>query len=194
MQSTTRNSCNGTVVCVQGLFQTQGTNILAKTTQSFCRTQELISAMISCTSTLSHSVVPAEQTLRGSLMVNRLTVLYVVTSGQNMCSLFRSHQSGGRPNKQRKKCGGPSEGSSQSIANSILRNAPPSWKSVTPLSLSHFLPPITVSLHDLQCDVCGCIIDRPVETPCGKVACSVCLSALISNSDLMSFTYIPFLQ
>ena len=188
MQSTTRNSCNGTVGCVQGLFQTQSTNILAKTTQSSCKTQEL---MISCTSTLSHSVVPAERKLRGSLMVNRLTVLYMVTSGQNMWShlvlcaacLGVIRRGANLTNRERNVVALVKE-------VVILHNAPPSWKSVTPLSLSRFLPPITASLHDLQCGihVCGCIVHRTVETPCGKVACSVCVSALISNSDLMSFT------
>ena len=86
MLSITRNSCNSTVGCVQGLFLTQSTHILAKTTQFSCTTQELILAMICSTSTLSHSVVPAERKLRGSLMVNGLMVLYMITSGQNMWS------------------------------------------------------------------------------------------------------------
>ena len=86
MLSITRNSCNSTVGCVQGLFQTQSTHILAKTTQFSCTTQELILAMICSTSTLSHSVVPAERKLRGSLMVNGWMVLYMITSEQNMWS------------------------------------------------------------------------------------------------------------
>ena len=104
-----------------------------------------------------------------------------------MCSLFRNQNKGGRRSKQGKKRGHPCDKSSQSIANGILRNAPPSLKAATPLSLSRFLPPITVSLHDLQCGICGCIVDWPVQTPCGKVVCSVCISFPISKSDLTSF-------
>ena len=46
----------------------------------------------------------------------------------------------GRHRKQGKKPGRPFNGSSQSIANGILRNAPVSWKSATSLSPSQFLP------------------------------------------------------
>ena len=76
-------------------------------------------------------------------------------SGCAVCSLFMAHK-GGRPNKQRNKHGRPCKGSNKSVASSILRNAPTSMKADTPLSLSRFLPPNMVSLHDLQCGICGC--------------------------------------
>ena len=105
-------------------------------------------------------------------------------SGCAVCSLFKNKNKGGRHSKQGKKCGHPCDKStcSQSIANGILRNAPPSLKAATALSLSRFLPPITVSLHDLQCGICGCIVHRPVQTPCSKVVRSVCISFPISRN------------
>ena len=59
-------------------------------------------------------------------------------SGCAVCSLFRNQNKGGRRSKQGKKRGRPCDKSSQSIANGILRNAPPSLKVATPLSLSVF--------------------------------------------------------
>ena len=104
-------------------------------------------------------------------------------SGCAVCSLFRNQNKRERRSKLGKKRGRPCD----KITNGILCNAPPSLKAATPLSLSRFLPPITVSLHDHQCGICGYIVDRPVQTPCGKEVCSVCISFPISKSDLTSF-------
>ena len=108
-------------------------------------------------------------------------------SGCDVCNLFRNLTKGGRRHKQGKKAGRPFNGSSQSIANGILRNASLSWKSAISLSPSRFLPSTSVPLDDLTCKMCACIVDRPVETPCGKLVCAVCISASISESDLASF-------
>ena len=108
-------------------------------------------------------------------------------SGCDVCNLFRNLTKGGRRHKQGKKAGRPFNGSSQSIANGILRNASLSWKSAISLSPSRFLPSTSVPLDDLTCKMCACIVDRPVETPCGKLVCAVCISASISKSDLASF-------
>ena len=52
-----------------------------------------------------------------------------------------------------------------------------------PLSLCRFLQPAaSISLHDLQCKVCECIVDRPVETPCRSLVCAKCISDLIQNA------------
>ena len=84
----------------------------------------------------------------GFLMVNKLSVLYKVTSGQNahmqlgcdVCNLFRKPNKGRKRRKHGKKVGRPFNGSSQSIANGILLITPVSWKLATSLSSSRFLP------------------------------------------------------
>ena len=64
----------------------------------------------------------------------------------------------GRQKKGTKKRGRPKEESGKGIANRVLRTAPPSWRAAQPLSLSRFLPPATsLSLHDLQCKLCGAL-------------------------------------
>ena len=71
----------------------------------------------------------------------------------------------GRQKKGTKKRGRPKGESGKGSAHRVLRTAPPSWRAAQPLSLSRFLPPATsLSLHDLQCKLCECIVDRPVET------------------------------
>ena len=103
-----------------------------------------------------------------------------------VCQHFNTQKKGGRPTKQ-KGSGRPCEGSGQSVANCTLRNAPPSMKATAPLSLTRFLPPTSVSLHDVQCSICNCIVDRPVETACGKLLCSVCIAQAISSCDLAAY-------
>jgi hypothetical protein len=105
-------------------------------------------------------------------------------SGCTVCT----KKKGGRPIKEKGERGRPREGSSKHIANRILQSAAQSFKAGSPLLLSHFLPPSSVSLTDLQCSVCSNIVDRPVETPCKKVVCSLCISALIAKSDLAEFS------
>ena len=57
--------------------------------------------------------------------------------------------------------------SSKGIAGKVRRNAPARWRASLPLSPERFLPPGgTVSLADLQCSLCKCIVDGPVQTPC----------------------------
>ena len=87
---------------------------------------------------------------------------------------------GGRPKKGTKKRGRPRDGSGKAIANTVLKTAPPSWRAVLPLSLSRFYPPASsLSLHDLQCKVCECVVDRPVKTPCNNLVCAECISCLV---------------
>ena len=51
-----------------------------------------------------------------------------------------------------------------------------------PLSLPRFLPPASpLSLHDLQCKPCDCIVDRPVKTSCSHLMCANCISSLLLN-------------
>ena len=95
---------------------------------------------------------------------------------------------GGRPVKEIGERGRPREGSNKKIASQILLQAPESFKSGSPLHLSRFLPPSSVSLTDLQCSICSNVADRPLETPCKKIVCSVCISGLIIQSDLAAFS------
>ena len=90
----------------------------------------------------------------------------------------------GRQKKGTKKRGRPKEESGKGIANRVLRTAPPSWRAAQPLSLSRFLPPATsLSLHDLQCKLCECIVDRPVETPCRSLVCAQCIGNHVLTVD-----------
>ena len=99
-----------------------------------------------------------------------------------VCSMSSPLHSGGRRKKVAKKFGRPMKESYKGIANAILNNAPESWKVVQPLSLSRFLPPATnLTLTDFQCAICLRIVDRPVQTPCGKLLCADCISELDST-------------
>ena len=78
---------------------------------------------------------------------------------------------------------GDQKESGKGVANAVLKTAPKSWGAAEPLSLSRFLPSATsLSLHDLQCKLCECIVDRPVETPCQSLVCAECISSLILNA------------
>ena len=90
----------------------------------------------------------------------------------------------GRPKKATKKRGRPKVDSGKGIANTVLKTAPTSWQAVQPLYLSRFLPPASsLSLHDLQCKLCDCIVDRPVKTPCNNLVCAKCISSLVLNAE-----------
>ena len=41
----------------------------------------------------------------------------------------------------------------------------------------------SLSLHDLQCKLCDCIVDRPVKTPCNNLVCAKCISSLVLNAE-----------
>ena len=91
----------------------------------------------------------------------------------------------GRPKKSTKKRGRPKQESCKGIANAVLKNAPKSLKALQPLSLARFYQPgPNISLHDLQCTLCDCIVDRPVETPCRQLVCADCISGLVRDADL----------
>ena len=91
---------------------------------------------------------------------------------------------GGRQKKGTKKRGRPREDSGKAVANEILRTAPASWQATKPLSLSRFLAPASsLSLHDLQCKICECVVDRPMKTPCNTLVCAKCIGSLILTSS-----------
>ena len=90
---------------------------------------------------------------------------------------------GGRPRKKSTKSGRPAQNSSKGIINSILRNAPQSMRASLPLSPSRFLSHSSL-LSSLQCGICKCIVDRPVEAPCHKLICAECICESMRSSDL----------
>ena len=69
-----------------------------------------------------------------------------------------------------------------SFTTRIMRDAPNSMKSSIPLQPSRFLPTF-VAVVDLQCSICNCIVDQPVETPCIKLVCSLCILSLFRSCD-----------
>ena len=36
----------------------------------------------------------------------------------------------------------------------------------------------------MQCTLCDCIVDRPVEAPCRQLVCAECISRLVRDADL----------
>ena len=123
--------------------------------------------------------------------INSSLVLYEwkghTDSGCEVCCYFKEQRKGGRPRKERKNRGRPQENSILSIMNKMLHTALPSYKVSCPLSPSRFLPSSTVSLVDLQCSLCSNIVDQPVQTPCRKLACSVCIASLLRTCELDHF-------
>ena len=99
------------------------------------------------------------------------------TDGEcGVCSLFASQRKGGRPRSEGKNRGRPGIDSPQQTITEIHQRAPPSWRVSQPLSPSRFLPPgANISLADLLCPTCKCVVDRPVETPCCKLVCAMCM-------------------
>ena len=70
-----------------------------------------------------------------------------------------------------------------SFTTRIMRDAPRSMKYSVPLQPSRFLPTTYVAIEDLQCNICNCIVDQPVETPCRKHVCSLCIAHLFRSCD-----------
>ena len=97
----------------------------------------------------------------------------------SQCQYFQKRGSGGRPKTTRK--GRPKSREVQLVAEDPLhrlcKSACPSWNAPQALSLSSFLPPATgVHLSDLQCPFCSLVVDRPVQTACGKFVCCTCIT------------------
>ncbi len=100
------------------------------------------------------------------------------------CDMFNWHTKAGRPRKTRKNRGRPGKNSNKGVIESLHQSAPPTWKVSEPLSLSRFLPPAAnVSLTDLQCALCMCIVDRPVEMSCGKLVCCECIVRHLQDNE-----------
>lgn len=105
--------------------------------------------------------------------------------GCEVCDVLSPLNRGGRPKKSSKKRGRPPQESNKGIANTVIKNAPESWRASEPLSLPRFLPPATnLSLSDFQCALCLCIVNQPVETPCRKLICATCISEHVRGANL----------
>ena len=96
------------------------------------------------------------------------------------CIFFQKQRKGGRPKKQRKNRGRP-QSQIHLTTQRLLHTTLPSYKVSSPLSPSRFLPSTTVPLDDFTCGLCQNIVDQPVETPCRKLVCSVCIALLLRS-------------
>ena len=93
------------------------------------------------------------------------------------CEAFRKEEAGGRPKSLRKNRGRPRKQPQDDAMNSLDRYAQPSWSAPQPLAPSAFLPPSAgLQLDDVQCPFCCMVVDRPVQAPCGKLACCKCIT------------------
>ena len=109
-------------------------------------------------------------------------------SSCEVCCFFKKQKKGGRPKRERKNCGRPH---SQHVVKQdpASRNTYIVMEAFSPLSLSRFLPSTTVPLDDLQCRLCSCSVDQPVQASCRKLVCSACIVSLLNlcSCDLVSF-------
>ena len=85
---------------------------------------------------------------------------------------------GGRPKKTKMNRRRP-----LSFTTRTMRDAPNSMKSSIPLQPSRFLLTTFVAIEDLQCSICNYIVDQPVETPCRKLVCLLCIIRLFRSCD-----------
>ena len=102
-----------------------------------------------------------------------------------VCELFQSQSAGGRPKKERKNRGRPKTNTLSKAIQNIAEQARFSWGSSKPLELSRFLPPAAdLALDDFACQLCKCILDRPVQMRCGKLVCLACLDQFWQKSGM----------
>ena len=96
----------------------------------------------------------------------------------SVCKMFCSQSAGGLPKKTNR--GRPKKGKQQMDCLEECSSQP--WGAPHPLGLILFLPPPATGpkLEDLQCCVRQCIVDRPIETSCRKLAC---LARVIQSTD-----------
>ena len=72
----------------------------------------------------------------------------------------------------------------------LHQSVPPPWKAPHPLEIARFLTPSAgITLEDLQCKACTCIVERPVKTICRKLLCLQCLEKYWQNKESDQITY-----
>ena len=104
--------------------------------------------------------------------------------------MFSVHvkEKGSRPRKGTKNRGCPltSQVPTPTVHEMKQRNdaaGDESLKFKKPLSLEHFQN--FISLTSLICTHCNNMVDKPVETKCGHIACATCLTELVDCSGLL---------
>ena len=106
------------------------------------------------------------------------------------CELFATQSKGGRPKKARKNRGRPRTTVLKKALDGLHQSVPPPWKAPHPLEIARFLTPSAgITLEDLQCKACTCIVERPVKTICGKLLCLQCLEKYWQNKESDQTTY-----
>ena len=65
----------------------------------------------------------------------------------------------------------------------MARTELPSYRVSSSLSISRFLPSSTISLSGLQCSLCNNVVDQPVQTPCRKLVCTMCVVHLLQSCN-----------
>jgi len=104
--------------------------------------------------------------------------------GCTTCKHFALSQRGGRPRKHRMPCGRPRDDGKRALHQHILTISPPSYTANSPLDVSRFSKPASISLSDLQCRLCQYIVDQPVETTYHHhLMCASCVRGSIDNDD-----------
>ena len=94
-----------------------------------------------------------------------------------VCYHFQSLSEGGRPK-------GAIRGRPPSAVEELLSTAHPSWGDPSSLTLERFSPTShSVSLSDLQCKKCLCIVDRPVMTQCSNLLCCACAVKVLCQRE-----------
>ena len=118
------------------------------------------------------------EAVRSTLEVFVWTAHVDPSSSCKVCCFLKKKSTGGRPKKMTMNRGRPLP-----FTTRIMRDAPNSMKSFIPLQPSRFLPTTFVAIEDLQYSICNYIVDQPVETPCRKLVCSLCIVRLFRLCD-----------
>ena len=105
------------------------------------------------------------------------------TTECEVCGLFQKQEKGGRMKKAKGV-----RGRRKPVIAHIQEIAGTGYVAATPLLLERFQQSSTgsVELNDLACVMCGHIVDRPVQLPCGSLMCAMCCVQNLHGSDEMS--------
>ena len=108
-----------------------------------------------------------------------------VFTWEAVCNHIGSTRTGGRPKKQRKP-GRPPTISTRTVIDHVHSLAPPSF--IPPDAAAPLLPvtpadSASVPTHNLLCEICSRLLDRPVQlTPCNNLVCMSCLCKHLKES------------
>jgi len=105
--------------------------------------------------------------------------------GCTSCQHFEVQMKGGRP-KKRKSSSVCAHSNSCSVVEHINSVAGPRLRCTHPLYVERFFTPASsaVSLVDLQCPMCNCVVDQPVEVcVCRSIVCAECCLTLLRKGE-----------